>query len=151
MMKPGKLVVLASSKWVLFNIATGRVSKITPEMEETYACIDKSVFEYDGFDKKVSDSDFLITTPSFEYTILERDIDSNHHVNNTNYIDYAYESIPKDVLKELDFKNIEVVYKHEAKLGETILCFYSQLETGEHIVIIKNKAQNKLHSIVRLY
>lgn len=43
------------------------------------------------------------------------------------------------------------MYKHEAKLGDTILLFYFRTENDEHIVTIKDKKDEKLHAIVKLY
>ena len=49
------------------------------------------------------------------------------------------------------FENMEVTYKHEAKLGDTISCFYTKTGDNEHIVNIKNKETNSIHAIVKLY
>ena len=89
--------------------------------------------------------------PTFEDTIQRRDLDTNHHVNNANYVDFAYESLPKDVYENYDFKNMEVTYKHELKLNDTIHGFYSKLENGDTIVTIKNKNTGVVNAIMKLY
>jgi len=143
-----KLIAIASSKWVLFNFLTNSISRVTEERAAKYQLFDKSVFNDLDFDKIKEPENSSCT---FEYTIQRRDLDMNQHVNNTNYIDFAYEALPKDVYENSDFKNVEVLYKHELKLGDTISCFYTKLDNGEHIVVIKNKEIGVLNAIVKLY
>lgn len=142
------LVAIATSKWVLFNIEKNTISKIPPEVEEKFECIDKCVFKDKVTErlKEPENSEFVS-----EYTILRRDIDTNHHVNNLNYLDFAYEALPKDIYDSTFFANVEIMYKHEAKLGDTLLLFYAYTPNDEHIITIKNKNDNKIHSIIKLY
>ena len=53
---------------------------------------------------------------SLEYTILKRDLDSNSHVNNLNYIDFAYEVLPSNI----DIKELEISYLKESKLDDKL-------------------------------
>ena len=43
------------------------------------------------------------------------------------------------------------MYKHEAKLGDTVSLFYSSKTENEHIVTVKNKENGKLNAIIKLY
>lgn len=142
------LIAIATSKWVLFDVTTNGISRISKEMEKEYGCIDESVFEDSNFSKLSEPEN---SNQTFEYTIQRRDIDTNQHVNNTNYLDFAYEALPKDVYETCDFRNIEIMYKSEAKLGDTICCYYTKLEDNKHIISIKNKESNILHAIIKLY
>ena len=143
-----KLIAIASSKWVLINLVTNSIAKITKEMADTYELVDKCVFENFDF-YKVKEPEGSVCT--FEYTIQRRDLDINLHVNNTNYIDFAYEALPEDVYENSDFNNIEITYKHELRLGNVIDCFYACLENGEHVVVIKNKSNDVINAVVKLY
>lgn len=142
----GKIIAIASSKWVLVSVDTG-IMRIPKEMEEKYDCVDKSLFD-EPLDKikEPETSDLVL-----KYSIQRRDIDTNHHVNNTIYLDVAYEAIPQNIYEKNEFNNVEIMYKHEAKLGDVINCFYSEPENNEHIITIKNKEDDKLHVIVKLY
>ena len=142
------LVAIATSKWLLFDVNKQTISKTTPEMRDKFESTDKSVFE-EKFTEKLKEpenSNFVL-----EYTILRRDIDTNHHVNNLNYLDFAYEALPEDVYKNTDFKNVEIMYKHEAKLGDTLMIYYAHTEQDEHIITIKDKETGILHTIIKLY
>ena len=142
------LIAIATSKWVLFDMTKKSISKITPEIKEKYICINKQVFNEKLNSKlKEPENSKLV----LDYAIQRRDIDTNHHVNNLYYLDYAYEVLPLEIFENSKFSNVEIMYKHEAKLGDTISLFYSNTENNEHIITIKDKTDNKLHAIVKLY
>ena len=113
---------------------------------ETFPITDKRVFETEIeklLEPKTSNS-------SFEYTVLRKDIDSNNHVNNLNYINIALEALPFDVYEKETYSNIEIMYKKQCLLGETIKCLYS-FEDGAHIVTMKSEDLSTLHAIVRVW
>lgn len=141
------LVAIATSKWILFDFNNNKIAKITEEMENRYTHLDKHVFDVAMPEKlKEPENSKLIT----EYTVCRRDIDTNHHVNNLNYLDFAYEVIPDNLFFNSNFKNVEIMYKSEAKLGDTLCLFYGKQDKYSFITI-KNKYNNKLHCIVKLY
>ena len=142
------LVAVGSSKWLLFDINKKSLIKIPPEVKEKFPNVDKSVFQ-EKFVEKLKEPENSIF--SHEYIVQRRDIDTNHHVNNLNYLDYAYEALPEDVFSNINFSNVEIMYKHEAKLGDTLSVFYSHNEEDEYIITIKDKENKNLHAIVKLY
>ncbi len=142
------LVAVGSSKWILFDINKQSLCKIPSEVKEVFPNVDKSVFE-EKFVEKLKEPEN--SNPIYEYTIQRRDIDTNHHVNNLNYLDYAYQALPEVVYSNMNFSNVEIMYKHESKLGDTISVFYSNTEKNEYVITIKDKEEKKLHAIVKLY
>ena len=142
------LVAVGSSKWILFDINKKSLIKIPTEVKESFPNVDKSVFEEKFVEKlkEPENSNFV-----YEYSIQRRDIDTNHHVNNLNYLDYAYEALPEDVFANINLSNVEIMYKHEAKLGDKISVFYSHTENDEYIITIKDNEQKNLYAIVKLY
>jgi len=142
------LVAVGSSKWILFDINKKSLIKIPTEVKDKFPSVDKSVFEEKFVEKlkEPEDSSFV-----YEYTIQRRDIDTNHHVNNLNYLDYAYEALPEDIFNNINFSNVEIMYKHESKLGDILSIFYSHTDADEYIITIKDKEQKNLHAIVKLY
>ena len=89
-------------------------------------------------------------TLNFKYKIQRRDIDTNGHVNNLHYIDYALETLPEDVYSYHEFDNIEINFKKEIKYGDVINCYYSY-EDNKHVITIKSEDNSILHSIIKLY
>jgi len=142
------LIAIASSKWILINTETHAIQRASADMNEKYESIDKLVFNTPMVEKLKEPETSQLT---FEYTVQRRDIDTNHHVNNLHYLEYAYEALPENIFLEYDFKNIEIMYKNEVKLGDTLLGFYTKNENNEHFVTIKSKETNTLNAIIKLY
>ena len=137
--------LVAISKWVLINVASHSIARITPEFAKNFKLIDKSVFpEFkENTLKEPEDS-----TLTFEYKTGRRDIDSNNHVNNLCYLDFALEALPESICNN-NFNDIEVLYKKEILLGNLIKCFYSK-NNDEHIVTIKSEDLSTVHAIIKL-
>ena len=142
------LVAIASSKWVLFNVNNKSISRVTDGVNEKYIQVNKEVFP-EKFEEKLKEplnSKFVLN-----YAVQRRDIDTNHHVNNLYYLDYAYEALPLEVFKNNKFSNVEIMYKHQATLGDTLSLFCAHTSNNEYIISIKDKIDGKLHAIVKLY
>lgn len=142
------LVAVATSKWILFDVNKQTICKIPIGVKNAFPDANKSVFN-GKFNEKLREPEN--SELALEYKIQRRDIDTNHHVNNLNYLDYAYEALPEDIFINNNFSNVEIMYKHEAKLGDTLLLYYSHTEQNEYIITIKDKESGILHTIIKLY
>lgn len=142
----GERICIATSKWILFNIDTLKISRLTPEIAKAFTPVCRRVFGNE-IEKLKEPSSFDLET---NYTILKRDIDTNNHVNNLNYLYFAYEALPIDVSQNANFQDIDIMYKKQCLLGDEITCFYSKVSEKEHVITIKSKDLKVLHAIVRL-
>ena len=92
------LCAIATSKWLLVNSKTGKISRVDSEMAEKYQSeSDKSVFKNEEITK--------INIPEkFEneiiYQVQRRDIDVIGHMHNLYYLDIAYETLPKEIYEK---------------------------------------------------
>lgn len=146
--KENNLVAIATSKWVLIDIEKHSIYRISPEMANAYGIFDKSVFDTEVNDKENEPEN---STYVYDYTIKRRDIDTNHHVNNLYYLDFAYDTLPENIWDK-QFNNLEIIYKKQIKLGDTIKCFYTYDEIKNyHIVTIKSEDLQIVHSIVKIF
>lgn len=134
------LIAKATSKWVLVDSTTHNITLIDPQATTVSNIIDKSVFGDFKFSKLKPQTNF---DNSLKYTILKRDLDSNSHVNNLNYIDFAYEVLPSSI----DFTELEISYLKESKL-EDILEIGSTFCDNTYTVTIKNTTQNCISAII---
>lgn len=142
----GNKIAIASSKWALLDVNKNSIARLPATMNEEYGIIETCVFDT-KVDTKISvpeDAEFI-----YEYTIQRRDIDTNHHVNNLYYLDYAFQALPEDVYNNTDFTEIEILYKKQLKVNEKIKCFYKE-EDDYHTVIIKNEDESCVHAIVKV-
>ena len=55
-------------------------------------------------------------------------------MHNLYYLDLAYEAMPEEVYNKRPFNEIEIMYKKEIKLKDTVICKYSY-ENDKHIII----------------
>lgn len=137
----GETVAIGESNWVLINTDTGRIKRITPEIASAYTLHDRDLF----------------TTPeppvptelgvlSCRSVVQRRDIDTNHHVNNRVYLDYAREALPEE-LAAYPFKEVMVRYRQQLLPGQPIQCFYHG-ENGVHTVHICGDHSGIIHCVV---
>lgn len=114
----GETVAVGESTWILVNTDTGRAARITPEIASAYDLVEQDVFQ-----------DSLPQPPegtgetTFTGMIQRRDIDTNRHVNNLVYLDYARQGLPED-LCDRDFRELGVTYSRQMRLGDAVQCVF---------------------------
>ena len=139
-------VAIATTEWVLIDVKKHGIGRITEEIINSYGITDKSVFQEEVSGKLKEEENIQAT---YEYTATRRDIDVNHHVNNANYLDIACEAFPNDF--DIDkVKDIEIYYKKQIKIGETVRCYYSNNDEA-HTVYIKSQDGKNLHAILKFF
>ena len=80
------------------------------------------------------------------------DIDLNRHVTNTRYLQWVLESLPADILDKQQLQEIDIIFKAESTLGDTVaaragiaeeshafLHTLTSSETGKELVQAKTK------------
>ena len=143
--KNGELLGIVTSRWILIDLDKKHFIKITEiPLAKLYEQEDKSVFEID-FPKIKEPSNYI---KSCEITVTNDLIDSNEHVHNLNYINFANHLL--DAKIENKCNNLEIAYKKEIKVGEKIKCFYTY-ENYIHYVFIKTRDENNIHAVIKLY
>ncbi len=143
----GNLVAIATSRWVLFDFETKRITKLTDEIYLPYNPEDLHVFELEEIEKSKEPEEKYL---SMHYTVKRFDIDINKHMHNLNYLKLAYECLPENVYFNEELKNVKIMYKHQILLGENVKCYYSRAKE-KNIITIKSEDDKVLHSIIELY
>ncbi len=143
----GKLCIVATSRWALMNIETGKLGKITEELKEKYKPEAKDVF----FSKKMDKLEVpKIFEKEFDYKVTRRDIDINKHMHNLYYLDIAYETLPEEVYQQRPYDHVRITYKKEIKLGDNLKCKYAK-QNDKHIVVIERQNEQVINSIIEIY
>lgn len=77
-----------------------------------------------------------------EFKVRYDDIDVNQHVNNMNYIVWAFEALPKDFRSNHKLKTLDIVYKKEIQYGNVVL---SEVQLDEKVakIVVKNKTTDE--------
>ena len=128
------LVLRASSRWFLINAQNGRIARVTDEIRSAYPMEDAKVF---AEPIATNGSPLENAADNFSILIGRRDIDTNHHVNNLCYLDYALEALPQEVYDNLP-GTLEIVYRKQIMLGTEIHCLYGKRDDGKHQVEIRS-------------
>ncbi len=146
------MVAKASSKWVIVDYQTKHIRKMPEKICENFNTENKPIFG-SRINIRIKEPEEVLNT--INYKVLRRDLDTNYHVNNLNYIYFAEEVLPQDVYDNVDLNNVEIMYKHETKLNDVISINYSQEENSnnkdgkDHIVSIKTS--NELNAIIKMW
>lgn len=120
--KEGEYLVCANSIWTLLDMHSGRPVKADENMISHYPLEEKLPMDY---------ASRKVTIPETGETLAPRKvcrehIDTNHHMNNAQYIAMAMNYVPS----HLDVAEIRIEYKKQAFLGDDIYPFVASIEGG---------------------
>lgn len=125
----GTEVAAGESNWLLVNADTGRVMRIPEEVASAYELIPDGVFDtpMEKLSKDVGEE-------TYSCRVQRRDIDTNNHVNNLVYLDYAREALPENV--DIDsYREVVVRYHRQLLLGDPVHCYYTPVPNGHEVQI----------------
>lgn len=124
-----------ASNWMLIDLNTKIILPIT-----------KIIDFMPAFQKRENDMQFQKIQPleqiDFKKTFEIRfdDIDVNQHVNNANYIIWAFEPLPYKFRSTCKLKTLDVVYKKEISYGNNVV---SQVQIDEKNKTSKHVLKNE--------
>lgn len=146
------LAAQGTSRWVLMDAVTGRLTRVTDVVRAAYQDQMDTRFVFDGAALTSNGKTPEDAPVSFAATVGRRDIDTNHHVNNLHYLDYAIEALPEEVYQTLP-ATVEIAFRRQILLGTPIRCLYSLTEDGKHQVEIQSETGGKVthHAFVWFY
>lgn len=137
----GESVCIGESNWVLVSADTGRIMRVPPEVVQAYDLTERTVFDLPL--QKIAPSDGVMT---YSAMVQRRDLDTNHHVNNRVYLDYALEALPAEVDLSA-YREVIVKYHRQLLLNEPFTCWY-RTDGDRQIVDIKSADGQVLHCTV---
>ena len=139
---PRSLDGFRSDRDYLVSGSTGRLARITEEIRRAYPLEERCVFEEplrkDG--RSAPDAREV-----FASAAGRRDMDTNRHVNNIHYLEYALEALPEEVFEALP-GTVEIVFRRQILQGTAFRCLYSRAPDGEHQVeITSGEGKDAVH------
>ena len=130
--REGERLACASTIWTLLDLESGKPVTPPPEMKEKYICEEKLDMEY--LPRKIKLPENGETRSSV--MVARHHLDTNHHVNNGQYVRMALDEMPDHILA----RRLRVEYKNQAHLGTEIIPVYYQ-EEGKYIVSLNDVEQ----------
>lgn len=132
-----KLIGIATTRWVILDLQTGRPCKIEPSLIEKYEPEEKTVFEEKKLDK-IPPAETV--TSEIKFYTRKSDFDFNGHVHNLTYIDYAFEALPQEIADK-NFHSLRITYKAPITADCEITASYTNLGP-QHLVTINTDRLN---------
>lgn len=136
----GKLLAWANSLWTFLDTQTGRPARVPEEIEKAYTLEEKLDMEY-ASRKVPMPAEGKAGEP---FSVQKHHLDTNHHVNNGQYVLMAQEYLPKD------FKvgQMRAEYKKQAVLNDVILPKVK--EEGDIYTVVLESPEKEVYAAVEL-
>jgi acyl-ACP thioesterase len=130
--KDGERLAYANTYWTNINIRTGLPERLTEEDLAGYVIEEKLDMEY---------APRKIALPKerkeeMEFPVQKHHLDTNHHVNNCQYILLAEDYLPKDFV----IRQMRAEYRKQAVLDDV---FYPEVSMGEGTVTVVLNSEEK--------
>ncbi len=109
----GEMILKANSIWTLMDIRAGRPAKPSEEMLARYTLEEKLPMDYAP--RKIFPEGEPVRQP--EFTVTRQHLDTNHHVNNGQYIHMAQEYLPEN----FRIRQMRAEYRRSALLHDRIV------------------------------
>ncbi len=135
------LIARATSRWLLLSIQTQHPIRIPPKIRALYERLPRAVFEGEMPGNGRSDPE---AREACVLTAGRRDLDTNGHVNNLHYLDYALEAVPEEVYRHLP-DTVEILFRRQILEGTRVRCLYSLTEDGRHQVELASDGEKPVH------
>lgn len=120
--KEGRRIAWANSLWVLLNTDTGIPTRMPEELWKAYTLEERLDMQYAS--RKVSLPGECEAREPF--AVQKHHLDTNHHVNNGQYIQMARDYLPED----FEVHQMRAEYKKSALPGDTIYPVVASLDAG---------------------
>lgn len=134
----GEVLVKAASVWSLMNVEALRPERLDEEMLDYYKVHER--LEMDYAPRKIALSGEGRAADVCR--VRRAQIDSNHHMNNTEYVKLAMEYLPE----KASVRELRVEYKKAAHLGDELTAVVHEAE-GKRQIQLKN-AEGESSAIV---
>lgn len=137
----GDFFAKANSIWILMDRKKGRPVIVTPEEADVYGKAEPIPMEYAS--RKIPIPEGGRPQPAFP--VQEYHLDTNHHVNNGQYVRMASACLPKGKI----VRELRAEYKKPALLGEEVIPVLHETEQG-HLVTL-NGTDGQVYAVVEFF
>ena len=135
--RDGERLVNANSVWTLMDTETMRPVRVPQVMIERYVVAEPFEMRYRPRKIQVPEGMDKCGISGGVITVEQQHLDSNHHVNNGQYVRFAMNMVPEGA----EIETLCVEYRKQARLGDRILpVAMEREEKGERsfVILLKN-------------
>ena len=126
----GNYLAKANSLWSLLDMTTGKPVAVNEAMQKGYGIDEKLDMDYAPRKITVPDGGQLLEP----IVVKKHHLDTNHHVNNGQYVNIAMEYLPDDFL----IHQMRAEYKKQAFLDDVLYPYIVSVEIG-YVVSLRDE------------
>ena len=132
----GERLVNANSVWSLYNMKKMTPARIPPQIFETYTLYEPFEMEYTPRKIRIPEKEEILSLrEGREMTVQEHHLDTNHHVNNVQYVRLALSALPEG----LWISRLRVSYQKQAHLGDVMEPLVYRTRQGTWLVLLNDR------------
>ena len=136
----GELIAYANSLWTFLDAVAGKPVNPDEKQLQAYALGEKLDMDYSS--RKIAIPEGMKEYPSFQ--VRSHHLDTNHHVNNGQYVLMAQEYLPED----FTVGQMRAEYKKQAVLNDVILPKVKEEEDVYTVVL--ESPEKEVYAVVEL-
>ncbi len=129
----GKRIACANTIWSLLDTEKGKPVRPSQEMLDKYVLNEKLDMEYAP--KRIAMPEEMIKGEPV--VIRSHHLDTNHHVNNGQYVRIALDSLAK----ECGIRQLRTEYKKQSYLGDVLTPYIGSTEEGRYVIVLKDEEE----------
>lgn len=129
----GNRLACANTVWSLLDTRTNRPVRPTEEMLRGYVLEPRLAMDYAP--RRIALPGEM--TKGEAVTVRKHHLDTNHHVNNGQYVKIAMESLGK----EFPVRQLRAEYKKQSFLGDVLIPYTAKTAEGTFVIALKNQAE----------
>lgn len=130
----GERIACANSIWTLLDTQSGRPVKPNDDILKAYALSPSLDMEYAP--RRISVPAGLESGEPVQ--IKKHHLDTNHHVNNGQYVRIAMDSLNRDC----KIRQLRAEYKRQVVLGDTLTPWMVETEDQKIVIVLKDQADS---------
>ncbi len=134
-----KVIGEIKTLWIFMDTEKMRPKKINTEMRDNF-WLDSNADEINKLDELNGVNTILIQK---QFDVRQSDIDTNNHVNNRVYIDWALETLPIEIKESKILKSLKVTYIKQLSYGDSIEAFSEIIEEDSSVKFIHSIKSNE--------
>lgn len=122
----GEVIGRATSKWVMMNMDTRKLERVSPQIAEEYLIYCPKTLrlafpeENNKSLKKIPKLDDPAQHSKPGLVPRRADLDMNQHVNNVTYIGWVLESMPQEIINTHELRSITLDYRRECQHDDIV-------------------------------
>lgn len=130
----GNRIACANTIWSLIDTENAKPVKLNADMAEKYVLEPRLDMEYAPRKIAVPEG----ARKGEEVIIRSHHLDTNHHVNNGQYVRIAIDSLER----KFQIRQLRAEYKKQMYLNDVLVPFAVRTEAGAYVVVLKDKEDN---------